>query len=454
LRIALWFGYLGAAVLSGQCIVNNPGGSKVNPNRPSEADTPPATFSPLSLVNRNLPDWLCFTAGYRARFEGYTGANFTPGASDAYLLARFRFGMDLKPVSWLKVYTEVQDADAFGKMPPLAPPYQETWDLRRAYVDIGNVDEGRFGIRAGRQDLNFEDGRLIGTSYWRNASRGYDAAQAVTNWRWISATAFAATPVIIFDNGLSHHQPGNNLYGLNAKLSSIVPNALIETFLFWRLTPGLKTESGAPAKLDEKTIGARLSGFIGKAWDYDTEGAGQLGHLGTDQIDAWAWMGIGGYTFHDLRLRTRLFSEFDFASGDSNPRDGRRGTFDPMFPNLHGHLGLADQFSWQNVAAVRSGVRLWLRHNWTLAGTWNDYWLASTKDGFYNSSGSLVARDSTGKSGRHIAEEYDLETSYRLNRDLELGAGLGRILPGAFLILTRHPWAYTYPYVMLNYNFF
>ena len=56
--------------LTAQCIVNNPGGSKVNPNRPSDTDTPEAMFSPISLVNQELPGWMCFTVGYRTRFEG------------------------------------------------------------------------------------------------------------------------------------------------------------------------------------------------------------------------------------------------------------------------------------------------------------------------------------------------------------------------------------------------
>jgi hypothetical protein len=295
---------------------------------------------------------------------------------------------------------------------------------------------------------------LIGTSYWRNASRGYDGIQAVLNWRSLRTTAFAASPVILTANGLSHHQPGNNLYGLNSKLASLLRGGLLESFLFWRLTPGLKTEAGAPGEIDEKTIGARLSGTIGKSWDYDTEGAGQGGHLGTDRIGAWAWMGIGGYTFRDLRPKIRLLAEYDFASGDSNPNDGHHGTFDQLYPNIHDHLGLADQFARQNLEAVRSGVRVWLRRNWTLAGTWNDYWLASATDGFYNSSGALVARDPKGQSGTHLAEEYDLETSYRFNRDFELGAGLARVFPGEFLVRTHHPSPYTYPYVMMNYNFF
>jgi Alginate export len=403
------------AALSAQCIVNNPGGSRVNPSRPSDADTPEATVSPLSALNASLPGWICFAAGYRARYEG--------GVSDSFLLARFRFGVAIKPVSWFKSYIELQNADAFWRTPPLAPPYQETWDLRRAYVEFGDIQEGHFGLRVGRQDLNFGDGRLIGTSYWRNASRGFDAVEAVTNWDWGNATAFAASQVAIHENGLSHHQAGNNLYGLAAKLSRIVPEGVVEPYLFWRIAPG---------NVDKKTVGTRISGSILRAWDYDTEGAWQTG-------DSWAWMAIAGYKFN----RTRLFAEYDYASP----------AFDQLSPNVHDHFGTADQFAWQNLKAVRAGARFWILRNWTLAAAWNDFWLASARDPYYNSSGAVAARDATGRSGTHIAEEYDLETFYRLNRELELGAGVGRILPGEFLTRTGHG-AYTYPFVMLNYNFF
>ena len=77
-----------------------------------------------------------------------------------------------------------------------------------------------------------------------------------------------------------------------------------------------------------------------------------------------------------------------------------------------------------------------------------------TQPACYNSSGSIVARDPKGLSGSHIGREYDAQTSFRINRDLELGAGIGYIRSGDFLLRTNHAHSYTYPYLMLNYNFF
>ncbi len=444
---------LSAIPLAAQCLIDNPGGSKVNIYRPIDADVPDAKFSPLSYLNDELPSWLCFTAGYRTRFESYSAGNFQAGNSNSYLLTRFRFGMLVKPGEWFSVYAELQDATAFWKTPPVGPPYQDTWDLRRAYVDLGNIEKSRVAFRVGRQDLNFGYGRLVGTSYWRNASRGFDAAMAIFNWDWLRVNAFSASQVIAQDNGLSHHQEGNDLHGLYTSFSKLVPDSAIEPYVFWRLSPGIKDEEGGLAQLDEKTVGLRWAGGLSQ-FDYDAEIAGQTGNIGPDRIRAWAWSAIAGYNFQPGGLKTRVFVKYDFASGDRNPKDGVHGTFDQLYPNIHDHHGLADQIAWQNLRSVRSGVRFSLRRNWIVASAFNGWWLASANDGFYNSSGSIVARDPRGLSGTHIGDEYDVQSSYRFDRDLEFGAGLGYIRSGEFLLRTNHAPSYTYPYVMLNYNFF
>lgn len=440
-----------AAPLAAQCIVENPGGSKANLNRPADADVPEAKISPLGKVNESLPDWLCITAGYRARFEGYNAGNFAEGNSDYYLLTRFRLGLAIRPANWIKAYVELQDATAFWKNPPLLPPYQSTWDLRRAYVDFGNLEKDPIGLRVGRQDLAFGHLRLVGTAYWRNASRGWDAAMMVINWKLLRLNAWAAAPVLCLANGLSHHQQGNNLHGIYSSLKDLVPHSVVEPYVLWRLSPGFRSESGVLSRLDEKTVGIHWAGTRSQL-DYDAETAAQVGSLGTDRIRAWAWSAILGYTFPELRLEPRIFVKYDFASGDANPTDGRRETFDQLYPNIHDHHGLADQIAWQNLKSIRAGVRLSLRPNWMVAWAYNDWWLANAADAFYNASGIAVARDPLGRSGSHIGREYDAQASYRYSRHLEFGAGVGYIRSGDFLVRTNHAHSYSYPYLMLNYN--
>jgi hypothetical protein len=89
-----------------------------------------------------------------------------------------------------------------------------------------------------------------------------------------------------------------------------------------------------------------------------------------------------------------------------------------------------------------------------VAPAYNNWWLASATDGLYNSAGNIVARDPRGLSGTHIGQEFDLESYYRVSRLFELGAGVGRVMPGRFLTSTGRRHAYTYPYIMLTYNFY
>ncbi len=247
--VGVAFSYL-ATPLAAQCIVESPGGSRWSSNRPPDADVPAAKFSPLAEVNDALPRWLCFTAGYRARLEGDSAGNFQAGNSDSYLLTRFRLGVAIRPARWVRAYVELQDATAFWNPPPLLPPYQSTWDLRRAFVDLGDPEQDPISLRVGRQDIAFGHLRLVGTSYWRNASRGWDAAMLVVNRDRFRVNAWAASPVIATANGLSHHQQGNNFHGVYSSFRDVIRGSVLEPYVFWRLSPGFRTESGAPGKLD------------------------------------------------------------------------------------------------------------------------------------------------------------------------------------------------------------
>ena len=89
-----------------------------------------------------MPPWLRFQGEERVRAEGTVGAGFKAKADDGYMLNRFRFDMQVVPASWLKLDFQTQDARAFCKnQKPYAPPYQDTWDLRLAYMETGNLEK-------------------------------------------------------------------------------------------------------------------------------------------------------------------------------------------------------------------------------------------------------------------------------------------------------------------------
>jgi hypothetical protein len=153
-----------------------------------------------------------------------------------------------------------------------------------------------------------------------------------------------------------------------------------------------------------------------------------------------------------LQWHPRVFAQYDFATGDGEPSDRIHRTFDTMYPTAHDRFGITDLFGWQNIAAARGGITVEPRHRWTISTQYLNFSLAAAADGLYNSSGGLLFRDATGKSGTHIGKEVDVYTWYELNAHLNVGGGVGRMMGGSFVSrLTSGP-VYTYPYIAINFK--
>ncbi len=408
---------------------------------------------PADELNRRLPAWLRFTGEYRLRLEGYTGGNFKDDSSDAYLLHRVRLGMEIRPASWWRFYVQAQDARAFWRN-TTPPPYQDTMDLRMSYTEFGDAEKG-IGLRAGRQELNFGDQRLVGSSNWTNTARTFDAVRLRLRSGGYRVDAFASTVVQQVDGTFDRPFRGkaDNLHGLYGGIEKAIPKSVVEPYVFWRVTRNLKTETGRPGNRDFKTVGVRGTGALPLRFDYNVEMAWQTGSLGTDQIRAWAGHWQVGYSLPHLRWNPRLIAEYNFASGDRNPRDGVRGTFDVMYPTGHDKTGLADQVGWKNIRDIRGGVQLRPGTNWVIAPIYHSYWLASATDALYTSSGTAIVQKADGSAGTRVGQEADVSTLYTAKNGVMIGAGFGHLFPGEFLKKATQGHGYSFPYLMLGYSF-
>ena len=134
-------------------------------------------------------------------------------------------------------------------------------DPALAYVELGNP-EGPLTVRAGRQELNFGDQRLVGTADWLNVPRNCDAVRASFHSGGYRLDAFSAAIVAPQNGTFDHHIEGNNLHGLYGGLEKLIPNAVVEPNVFWRLAPRQKNEGGKLASLDSKTGGVRWVGKV------------------------------------------------------------------------------------------------------------------------------------------------------------------------------------------------
>ena len=410
---------------------------------------------PLSdVLNDRLPKWLHFAGQIRFRAEGFTGSGFKRNSDDAYAFERVRLNMKIQPTTWLKFYFQGQDAHVLGEsqLAPL-PPNQNSMDLRLAYVELGDIEKSPFRMRVGRQDLEFGSQRLVGSAEWINTARSFDGILGSIRQQEFRLDLFAASVIKLHDNQFDENIPGNNLYGLYLSLPHLIPQSKLEPFFFWRRQSGLLSETKRSGTSNFGTYGFHWSGKVPANWDYDFEMARQSGSLGTDDMNAWAGHWMIAHTFPRAKIKPRLVAEYNYASGDHNSIDGKRGTFDQLFPSGHDLYGLTDQVGWRNIRHVRVGAAIKPRERMTLSTKYNAYWLADPHDALYNTAGVAVAKSPTGTAGAYVGDELDLAGSYGLNRRTLFLIGIGHLFPGDFLKHATPGVGFTYPYLALSYSF-
>jgi len=214
-----------------------------------------------SEANRELPDWLQVGGLFRSRFEGFLNRNFTNGTNDVHFVNRLRIDLTVRATRWMKFILEGQDARIYyNRSVPNASPFANPMDLRLGYLQLGDDDHSPISLRAGRQDLNFGEQRLLGNFNWINVGRSFDAVRLTLRHLRFRLDAFAASVVIPTSSGFDRPQTGNNLHGLYGGIERLPLGATIEPYILWRLQPHQVAESGMTATLDFKTIGLARRG--------------------------------------------------------------------------------------------------------------------------------------------------------------------------------------------------
>jgi hypothetical protein len=149
----------------------------------------------------------------------------------------------------------------------------------------------------------------------------------------------------------------------------------------------------------------------------------------------------------------KLTGEYNYASGDKDPNDGVRHTFDQLFPTPHDKYGLADQVGWKNIHHARSGFEFTPLKGMPISANYHSWWLAEPRDGLYNVGSAVIARIPTGAVNRHVGQEIDVQVSKALFPQLQVAAGYAHIVPGGFLKEATPGASYSHPYVMATYVF-
>jgi hypothetical protein len=458
-RPLCWFIFLAAVLLASASRIAAQQQESQAQSAPAEQVARPVAPPPApkkappfpNRANELMPAWLRLRGEFRERVEGFDNAGFVSGRDDTFYLSRVRLTATATG-RLLAATVQVHDARVGDKsVGPTGSPFKAAFDLRQAFADVGAA-KSPLTARLGRQELAFGDQRLVGHAAWLNSGRSFDAARVTIKSAIAQVDLFGASVVRILDDEFDKSGNGNRFAGAYASRTRILPLGTAEPYVFYRRDVNQRAETGGSGSLEQVTTGARLVGKLPARLDYNVEMDLQRGSLGPDSLRAWA----GHWQLRESLPGPHvphLLAEYNYASGDENPTDGKRGTFDQLYPTAHDKYGLADQVGWRNIHHVRVGFDVTPITSTPIAVSYHAYWLAEARDALYAASGAALARIPAGADSTRVGQELDIQVSRPLFPQLALSAGYSHLFPGPFLEQATPGASYSGPFVMVTYVF-
>ena len=376
-------------------------------------------FDPIKNI-RLGDDWRLSIGGeFRFRLEAETNKAFgaTEPAQDTFWLHRYMVHADLKYRRLFRVFAQGIAAFDEERDLGLRGGDENRWDVHQLFFDLRVLGEDLpLTLRVGRQELQYGAQRFVSPLGWANVRRRFDAVKLFAKGKRWDVDLWYAKPVVVQRKQRDRYNEDFDFYGAYATYKGIPRHGLDLYFFAIDDTGNRMNPNGNAGDVSRYTLGSR---FWGKTagFDYESELAGQWGRWAGDTIGAWSWSIYGGYTFAEAPWKPRLGAGFDWASGDDNPRDGKVGTFDQMFPLGHAWLGYLDLIGRQNITAANVNLSAWpVPKKVKAAIAYHAFWLSEDKDGLYSPGGARLRRDPTGHAGTEVGHELDVTVAWKIDR--------------------------------------
>jgi hypothetical protein len=373
----------------------------------------------------------------RFRAEVRQNADLNSSVSDVadFVGQRLRFHIRAKLSDQIETYLQFQDSRLWGQ--ELATNSNDNLtDLHQGYFQVNDFLKPGLSLRAGRQEMAYGGDRLIGRGNWDNVGRSFDAVKmGYTSKSW-GSDWFAAKVVGRRQTGRGDRD--QYLYGLYNQFFRQRPRHLDVYGILLR--DGLRAAGEIPAEgrkaTEIMTVGLRSDGKLGRGVDYDVEFANQFGHRGFDPHSARAFAGKFYGTLEETH-QLRLGFEYDVATGDRDPEDGRSGEFHNLFPTNHQHYGYADLMGWRNMQDFRPMFTVAPVKNVKFDIDYHRFYVLAARGPWKNASGAVLGFDPTGKSGTHVGDEVDFTLAFPVHKHLKILSGYSLFVPGEFAQKTR-----------------
>ena len=386
----------------------------------------PLSFAPGAFVTFGLDD--------RERVEASADAllGFGTKPAQVYDLHRLLIDADIH-LDDARVFVQFGSELEDGRRPVPTPFDVDRLDLQQGFVDYKlAAGSGQLVLRAGRQEMSYDEGAIIGLRDGPNVRLSFDGVHASYVDPTYALDAFAVRPVNVssgaFDNG---DLVGQAVYGVHATVAPhAVPALAVDTFVFGNTMPAV---SLYPTTEPEQTatFGTRWRLSSG-GFDGAVGAIGQTGSYGGRNVLAYAAHVNAGYTFHELPGAPGFTLRADVLSGSDDPGHGTVHTFNALYPNV----------AYSTEATIEAPANLIepalllfaqplasVRVQYIVEGLWRD----STADAFY-AAPLIPLFPGTSSNARFIGLEQQLSATWRLSEHVAITSAYVHFLAGDFVV--------------------
>lgn len=385
-------------------------------------------------------NWIVDVGGeYRLRQHNEAHLRFSDlsGRSDNFLLERTRLYSSVRYGGFARFYGEMLDATSNWQNYSPRDIEVNRFDALNLFAEsrVTFLGDGEWWVRGGRQELLFGDQRLVSPLDWANTRRTFDGLKAYHRSTDFDLDVFWTRPVPLaqhlpFDHNFDRSGADQEFYGLFGTYKGLANHVFDVSYL------GLGDDR--PVSSVSQTFSGR---WLGKrdGWLAEASGGYQFGRLGAlDRSAGFAVVG-GGREMTRLPWSPTIWAYFDWASGDRDPTDGQRNTFQQLFPQWHMYLGYCDLVARQNIQDFNVRLTAKPSDRISLLAWWHVFHLAQARDALYNAAGVPIRSDPTGAAGIDVGQELDLTLTYALDERTELLFGYSHFWAGDFVRATNPP---------------
>lgn len=353
------------------------------------------------------------------------------GTWDIFTSMRTRIGLHAQLGETLNLFFQVQDVRGWGEEENARDRAADAVDFHQAYLEVDDLPAIGGRVRAGRQEVDIGESRLMGAPNWGQAGQTFDGA------RWFrprGAGTVGLTYLQIRENSSPVHDDSQaflavsyafdlregeagEVYVVHDRDTEAAPNRQTSVAGIWRKEMG--------------RLGLRLQGIY------------QTGER--EGLDVEAYLLAASGTVEVLDGNGTITLWYDRLSGDDDPGDDVVKSFSTLFGARNRFYGRADYF----VDIPRDTGGLGLQDAALKLG-----WIARADLSLNLDIHAFRTEVDGGLPSRRLGEEVDAWARYRAREYLTLQAGASVIRAGpAMEALQRLDGTGSFLYFMSSVSF-